>query len=90
MPSYGNPKGQIAVNFAAPDPAISGIPLTRLGLRVNRSFANPDADVGVAEQIRSRQGRNLLDQKATLKAESRRIFDRTFAVTSWRSGIAFT
>jgi len=76
---YGNPKGQIAVNFAALIRRFPAIPQTRLGLRV--------APAAVPALIASLQDKfaldrsNLLDQ-ATLKAESTRIFNRTFAVTS--------
>ena len=76
---YGNPKGQIAVNIGALISHFPGIPQTRLGLRVL------PADVPVV--IASLQdkfgldGRNLIDQ-ATLKAESKKIFNRTFAVTA--------
>jgi putative ABC transport system permease protein len=76
---YGNPKGQVAVNFAALTRRFPEIPQTRLGLRV--------APVAVPALISALQdkfgldGRNLLDQ-AALKAESLRIFNRTFAVTA--------
>jgi putative ABC transport system permease protein len=76
---YGNPKGQIAVNVAALIRRFPAIPQTRLGLRV--------APAAVPELISALQDKfgldrsNLLDQ-ATLKAESTRIFNRTFAVTS--------
>jgi putative ABC transport system permease protein len=76
---YGNPKGQIAVNFAALTRRFPRIPLTRLGLRVA-----PAAVPALISALRDKFGlddRNLLDQ-ATLKAESTRIFNRTFAVTS--------
>jgi putative ABC transport system permease protein len=76
---YGNPKGQVAVNFAALTRRFPGIPLTRLGLRVA-----PAAVPALISALRDKFGlddRNLLDQ-ATLKAESTRIFNRTFAVTS--------
>jgi putative ABC transport system permease protein len=76
---YGNPKGQIAVNIAALIRRFPGIPLTRLGLGVV-----PAAVPGLISALREKFGlddRNLLDQ-ATLKAESTRIFNRTFAVTA--------
>jgi putative ABC transport system permease protein len=76
---YGNPKGQIAVNFAALTRRFPGIPLTRLGLRVA-----PPAVPALISSLQEKfglDGRNLLDQ-ATLKAESTRIFNRTFAVTA--------
>jgi putative ABC transport system permease protein len=76
---YGNPKGQIAVNFAALTRRFPGIPLTRLGLRVAPSAV--PALITALQQKFALDGRNLVDQ-ATLKAESTRIFNRTFAVTA--------
>jgi putative ABC transport system permease protein len=76
---YGNPKGQIGVNIAALIRRFPEIPLTRLGLRVA-----PAAVPALISALQSKfglDGRNLLDQ-ATLKAESTRIFNRTFAVTA--------
>jgi putative ABC transport system permease protein len=76
---YGNPKGQIAVNFASLTRRFPSIPLTRLGLRV----APPQipALMAALQDKFGLDSRNLLDQ-ATLKADSQRIFNRTFAVTS--------
>ena len=76
---YGNPRGQVAVNFAALTRHFPNIPLTRLGLRVD-----PDAVPPLMSALQDRfglDGRNLVDQ-ATLKAESTRVFNRTFAVTA--------
>jgi putative ABC transport system permease protein len=76
---YGNPKGQIAVNFAALTRRFPQIPQTRLGLRVT-----PGAIPALMSALQGKfnlDDRNLLDQ-ATLKAESTRIFNRTFAVTA--------
>jgi putative ABC transport system permease protein len=76
---YGNPKGQVAVNIAALIRRFPGIPQTRIGLRVA-----PGHSAALISALRSKFGldeRNLLDQ-ATLKAESTRIFNRTFAVTA--------
>ena len=76
---YGNPKGQIAVNFAALTRHFPSIPLTRLGLR-----ADPAAVPALMTALQDKfglDGRSLVDQ-ATLKAESTRIFNRTFAVTA--------
>ncbi|MGZ5870868.1 MAG: FtsX-like permease family protein [Bradyrhizobium sp.] len=76
---YGNPKGQVAVNFAALTRHFPNIPLTRLGLRVD-----PAAVPALMSALQDKfglDGRNLVDQ-ATLKAESTRIFNRTFAVTA--------
>jgi putative ABC transport system permease protein len=76
---YGNPKGQIGVNIDAMLRHFSDIPQTRFGVR-----AAPASVRELIAELRNRfglDGRNLADQ-ATLKAESRRIFDRTFAVTA--------
>jgi putative ABC transport system permease protein len=76
---YGNPKGQITVNIAALLRRFPAIPQTRFGLRV----APPEIPA-LMSALQGKFGldaRNLLDQ-ATLKAESRRIFNRTFAVTA--------
>ncbi|WP_029584051.1 ABC transporter permease [Bradyrhizobium sp. URHD0069] len=76
---YGNPKGQIAVNIDALTRRFPAIPQTRLALRVA-----PAAAPALISSLQSKfglDGRNLVDQ-ATLKAESTRIFNRTFAVTA--------
>jgi putative ABC transport system permease protein len=76
---YGNPKGQIAVNIAALTRHFPEVPLTRMGLRVW-----PAAIPALMSALQERfglDGRNLMDQ-VTLKAESTRIFNRTFAVTA--------
>ena len=76
---YGNPKGQIAVNFAALTRRFPEIPLTRMGLRV----APPKIPtlISALQEKFGLDDRNVADQ-ATMKAESKRIFDRTFAVTA--------
>ena len=76
---YGNPKGQIAVNFAALTRRFPEIPLTRMGLRV----APPKipALISALQEKFGLDDRNVVDQ-ATMKAESTRIFNRTFAVTA--------
>jgi putative ABC transport system permease protein len=76
---YGNPKGQIAVNFAALTRRFPAVPLTRMGLRV----ASPKipALISALQEKFALDDRNVADQ-ATMKAESTRIFNRTFAVTS--------
>jgi putative ABC transport system permease protein len=76
---YGNPKSQIAVNAAALFRHFQGIPQTRLALRVEPAKI-PALITALSEKF-GLDGRNLLDQ-AALKAESTRIFNRTFAVTS--------
>ena len=80
---YGNPKGQIAVNFAALIRRFPAIPQTRLGLRV--AAAAVPALMSSLQDKFGLDRNNLLDQ-ATLKAESTRIFNRTFAVTSALNG----
>ena len=76
---YGNPKGQIAVNFAALTRRFPEVPLTRMGLRV----ASPKipALISALQEKFGIDDRNVADQ-ATMKAESTRIFNRTFAVTA--------
>jgi putative ABC transport system permease protein len=76
---YGNPKGQIAVNFAALTRRFPEMPLTRLGLRVERGKI--PALIAALQEKFGLDDRNVADQ-ATMKAESRRIFNRTFSVTS--------
>jgi putative ABC transport system permease protein len=76
---YGNPKGQIAVNIAAFTRHFPEVPLTRMGLRVWPA-AIPALIAALQEKF-GLDGRNLMDQ-LTLKAESTRIFNRTFAVTA--------
>jgi putative ABC transport system permease protein len=76
---YGNPKGQIAIAIDALVKRFPDISQTRMGLRVQ-----PSAVPALIAAIQSKfglDGRNLADQ-ATVKAESLRIFNRTFAVTS--------
>jgi putative ABC transport system permease protein len=76
---YGNPKGQIGVNIDAMIRHFPEIPQTRMGLRVA-----PPAVPGLIAEIQGKfglDGRSLADQ-AALKAESMRIFNRTFAVTA--------
>jgi putative ABC transport system permease protein len=76
---YGNPKGQVGVNIDALLRRFPEIPQTRIGLRVA-----PAAVPALIAELQTKfglDGRNLADQ-ATLKAESTRIFNRTFAVTA--------
>jgi putative ABC transport system permease protein len=76
---YGNPKGQIAVNIAALTRRFPAIPMTRMALRVE-----PDKIPALISSLQEKfglDGRNLMDQ-AALKAESKRIFNRTFAITA--------
>jgi putative ABC transport system permease protein len=76
---YGNPKGQIGVNIDAMLRRFPETPQTRMGLRI-ASAAVP-ALIAELQNKFGLDGRNLADQ-ATLKAESQRIFNRTFAVTA--------
>jgi putative ABC transport system permease protein len=76
---YGNPKGQIAVNANALFGHFPELPRTRLALRVAPGKI-PALITALSEKF-GLDGRNLLDQ-ATVKAESTRIFNRTFAVTA--------
>ncbi|MDB5519746.1 MAG: transporter permease [Tardiphaga sp.] len=80
---YGNPKGQIGVNIDALIKQFPDIPQTRLGLRV--APAAVPALVAALHQEFSLDGRSLADQ-STLKTESTRIFNRTFAVTAALNG----
>ncbi|QOZ55781.1 FtsX-like permease family protein [Bradyrhizobium sp. CCBAU 53338] len=76
---YGNPKGQLAVNVAALIRQFPQTPQTRIGLVVPR-----DKIAGLIAALHKRfalDDRAVADQ-ATVKAESIRIFNRTFAVTS--------
>jgi putative ABC transport system permease protein len=76
---YGNPKGQIAVNIDAFRGRFPDEPKTRFGLRVI-----PDKIAPLIDEMREKfhlDERHLSDQSA-LKAESTRIFNRTFAVTA--------
>jgi putative ABC transport system permease protein len=76
---YGNPKGQIAVNYAALTRRFPAIPQTRFGLRVVP--AEIPALISALRERFALDDRSLADQ-ATMKAESKRIFNRTFAVTA--------
>ncbi|SED78543.1 putative ABC transport system permease protein [Bradyrhizobium erythrophlei] len=76
---YGNPKGQIAVNFAALTRRFPLTPQTRIGLRVA-----PDHIAPLIAALQEKFGlddRNVADQ-ATMKRESKRVFNRTFSVTA--------
>ena len=75
---YGNPKGQIAVDVGALLAHFPQSPRTRLALRVDP--AKIGALISALSDRFGLEGRNLVDQR-TLKAESKRIFNRTFAVT---------
>jgi len=76
---YGNPKGQLAVNVAALIRRFPQTPQTRIGLIVPRDKI-PGLIAALQKQF-ALDDRAVADQ-ATVKAESIRIFNRTFAVTS--------
>jgi putative ABC transport system permease protein len=76
---YGNPKGQIGIDIDALAAHWPQAPKTRFGLRVAPEHVAALV-AGLREQF-GLDGSRLIDQ-ATLKAESTRIFNRTFAVTS--------
>ncbi len=78
-PDYGNPKGQIGIDIDALSSRWPDIARTRFGLRVAPELV-ADLIAALREKFALDGGR-LVDQ-ATLKAESTRIFNRTFAVTS--------
>lgn len=76
---YGNPKGQLGVGTDALVRKFPDTPRTRFGLRTA-----PDKTPALVAEIQTAfglDGRSVADQ-ATVKTESLRIFNRTFAVTS--------
>ena len=76
---YGNPKSQVAVAAAALFGHFPETPKTRFALRL--APAKIPALITALSDKFGLDGRNLVDQ-TTLKAESTRIFNRTFAVTA--------
>ena len=76
---YGNPKGQITVAFHALIKRFPQTPQTRLGLRV--SLSDVPNLIKSLQQNFALSDRQVADQ-TTVKIESKRIFDRTFAVTA--------
>jgi putative ABC transport system permease protein len=76
---YGNPKGQITVNYAALTRHFPAIPQTRFGLRVEPAQIAPL--ISAMREKFMLDDRSLADQ-STVKTESKRIFNRTFAVTT--------
>jgi putative ABC transport system permease protein len=76
---YGNPKGQLGVSVDAIRSHFPDTPRTRYGV-----LTTPGAAAGLVADLRARfalDERSLADQ-TTVKAESLRIFNRTFAVTA--------
>ncbi|MET0722205.1 MAG: ABC transporter permease [Tardiphaga sp.] len=80
---YGNPKGQLGVAVDALVARFPAISQTRMGLRV--APADVPTLIAAIQSKFGLDGRNLADQ-ATVKAESLRIFNRTFAVTAALNG----
>lgn len=76
---YGDPKGQIAVDVRALMAHFPQTPKTRLALRVKSGAVAPLVQA-LSDKF-GLNGNNLIDQTA-LKADSLRIFNRTFAVTA--------
>lgn len=76
---YGNPKGQVAVNVDAMLRHFPDTAQRRFGLAVA-----PEHLAGVMAALRDhfQFGPRQLADQATVKAESKRIFSRTFAVTA--------
>jgi len=76
---YGNPKGQITVNYAALTRWFPQLPQTRFGLRVE-----PAQIAALISALREKfsLGERAIADQAAVKAESKRIFSRTFAVTT--------
>lgn len=76
---YGNPRGQLGVGIDALVAHFPSIAQTRFGLRVT-----PEAVPALVSELRDRfhlDNRSLADQ-SLVKTESKRIFNRTFAVTN--------
>ncbi len=76
---YGNPKGQVIVGIDALTDHFPDVPRLRYGIRI----APADASA-LREQLTLKFGLpidNVIDQ-ATLKRQSRAVFDQTFAVTA--------
>lgn len=76
---YGNPRGQLAVEVDALVRHFPKTPRTRLALRI----ASPDIPRVVADlQSTFQLGDRQIADQSEVKAESKRIFDKTFAVTA--------
>ncbi|MBN8980106.1 MAG: FtsX-like permease family protein, partial [Rhizobiales bacterium] len=78
-PDYGNPKGQIGIDIDALSSRWPDIARTRFGIRVD---SDKTASLISALREKFALGSDRLIDQVTLKAESTRIFNRTFAVTS--------
>ena len=76
---YGNPKGQLGVAIDALIARFPDISQTRMGVRV-APVDVPAMMTSIREKF-GLDGRSLADQ-STVKTESQKIFNRTFAVTA--------
>jgi putative ABC transport system permease protein len=76
---YGNPKGQLGVAIDALIARFPDISQTRMGVRV--APADVPAMMTAIREKFGLDGRSLADQ-STVKTESQKIFNRTFAVTA--------
>jgi putative ABC transport system permease protein len=76
---YGNPKGQLAVDFDALVKQFPQTPRTRIALRVAPEYVPALVEALKAE---FKLGDGQIADQSAVKAESKRIFDRTFAVTA--------
>lgn len=76
---YGNPKGQIAVAIGVLVDRFPQISQTRFGLRM--APAEVSALIAALQKQFGLDNKHIADQ-TTVKAESNRIFNRTFAVTA--------
>jgi putative ABC transport system permease protein len=76
---YGNPKGQLGVSIGALQTHFPEAPRNRLGI-----IAAPGTAATLAADLRARFGldQRSLAEQGEVKAESLRIFNRTFAVTA--------
>lgn len=78
-PDYGNPKGQVRINV---DHLVTHWPDAR---RVSFSLrVKPDAAAGVIEDMQARFGTGIarITDQTSIKAASKQIFEKTFAVTA--------
>jgi len=76
---YGNPRGQIGAAFASLVQHFPEVAQTRFGLRVDPAKVPP---LLAALRENFALGERSLAEQATLKALSKQIFSRTFAVTA--------
>jgi putative ABC transport system permease protein len=75
---YGNPKGQMRLALGALDPRWPGMDRSRFGLRTA-----PGAAPALIAELKALLGpQAIVVDQAAVKAESRRVFERTFTVTA--------